>query len=254
MSWRLLLPPFCGYFRVNESFFARLSYKGVAHSGKGMNENTMDLREAGHPPERPSTAVEDAEILAEIARGDLRRFDALVDRYKCRLMSYIGHRVPDRHHAEDLIQESFLRLFRAARSDGYSGQASVSTWLFTIAGNCVTDYLRASGRRPLTLETDTAAENANTLPSMLDSRPSTGLDPVEAVARRESQGRAEALLDGLPDKQRQVVALKVLGGLTLAEVAAVVECPLGTAKSRLLYGLRKIKASLARLGRHNHER
>jgi RNA polymerase sigma-70 factor (ECF subfamily) len=62
------------------------------------------------------------------------------------------------------------------------------------------------------------------------------------------------LLDGLPDEQRRVVALKVLGGLTLAEVAAVVGCPLGTVKSRLLYGLRKVQASIARLERCNHER
>jgi len=215
---------------------------------------TMDLPETRHPPDQPPTAVEDAEILAEIARGDLRRFDTLVDRYKCRLMSYIGHRVPDRHHAEDLTQASFLRLFRAAQRGGYSGQASVSTWLFTIADNCATDYLRASGRRPLTLETDTARGNTDASPSMLDCRTSAALDPAEAAARRESLRRAEALLDCLPDAQRRVVALKVLGGLTLAEVAAVVGCPLGTAKSRLLYGLRKIEASLACMGRHNHER
>jgi len=214
----------------------------------------MDLPETKYPPDQPPIAVEDAKILAEIAGGDLRRFDTLVDRYKCRLMSYIGHRVPDRHHAEDLTQASFLRLFRAARSGGYSGRASVSTWLFTIADNCATDYLRASGRRPLTLETDTAGGNTDASPRVLDRRPSAVLDPAEAAARRESQRRAEALLDCLPDKQRRVVALKVLGGLTLAEVAAVVGCPLGTAKSRLLYGLRKIEASLACLGRHDHER
>ena len=216
--------------------------------------NSMHPAETRHPPDQRPIAVEDAKILAEIAQGDLRRFDTLVDRYKCRLMSYIRHRVPDRHHAEDLTQESFLRLFRAARSGGYSGQASVSTWLFTIADNCATDYLRASGRRPLTLETDTAGGNTDASPSMLDCRPSAVLDPAEATARRESQHRAEALLDRLPDEQRRVVALKVLGGLTLAEVAAVVGCPLGTAKSRLLYGLRKIEALLARLGRYNHER
>ena len=216
--------------------------------------NPMDLPETRHPPDPPPAFVEDVEILAEIARGDLGRFDVLVDRYKVRLMSYLGHRVPDRHHAEDLVQEAFLRLFRAARNGGYSGQASVSTWLFTIADNCATDYLRASGRQPLTLESDTAGRNNDDSASMLDRRPSTDLDPAEAAARRESQGRAEALLDCLPEEQRRVVALKVLGGLTLAEIAAVVGCPLGTVKSRLLYGLRKIEASLARLGRHNHER
>jgi RNA polymerase sigma-70 factor, ECF subfamily len=211
----------------------------------------MDLPAAMSPPEPPPAFAEDIAILAEIARGDLRRFDVLVDRYKIRLMSYLGHRVPDRHHAEDLVQEAFLRLFRAARSDRYSGQASVATWLFTIADNCATDYLRAAGRQRLTLESDTAGIDNSA--RMLDRCSSSDLGPVEAAVHSESQGRAEDLLAPLPAEQRRVVALKVLGGLTLAEVAAVVGCPVGTAKSRLLYGLRKIEASLACPGRRNHE-
>jgi RNA polymerase sigma-70 factor (ECF subfamily) len=213
----------------------------------------MDRPETRYPPDQPPAFVEDAQILGEIAQGDLGRFDVLVNRYKVRLMSYLGHRVPDRHHSEDLVQEAFLRLFRAARNGGYSGQARVSTWLFTIADNCATDYLRASGRQPLTLETDTAEKNDDDSARMLDGCPSSDLDPAEVAARRESQNRAEALLDCLPEEQRRVVALKVLGGLTLAEVAAVVGCPIGTAKSRLLYGLRKIEALLARSGSRNHE-
>jgi RNA polymerase sigma-70 factor (ECF subfamily) len=213
----------------------------------------MDRPETRDAPDPPPTSVEDARILAEIARGDLGRFDVLVDRYKVRLMSYLRHRVPDRHHAEDLVQEAFLRMFRAARSGGYSGRASVCTWLFTIADNCATDYLRASGRQPPMLESDTAGRNEDDSARMLDRRSAPDPDPAEAAARRESQGRAEALLDCLPEEQRRVVALKVLGGLTLAEIAAVVGCPLGTVKSRLLYGLRKIEASLARPGRRNHE-
>ena len=214
----------------------------------------MNLPETRHPPDQPTTSVEDAEILAEIARGDLTRFDILVNRYRDRLTSYIGHRLRDRHHAEDLAQEAFLRLFRAARAGGYSERASVSTWLFTIADNRTTDFLRASGRRPLALESDAVGRDNDDSTRALDRRPSANPDPAETVARRESQGRAEALLDCLPEEQRRVVALKVLGGLTLAEVAAVVGCPLGTAKSRLLYGLRKIESSLAHLGRHNDER
>jgi RNA polymerase sigma-70 factor, ECF subfamily len=216
--------------------------------------NPMDLPKTIYPPDPQPALVEDVEILAEIVRGDLGRFDVLVNRYKGRLTSYLSHRVPDRHHTEDLVQEAFLRLFRAARNGGYSGRASVSTWLFTIADNCATDYLRASGRQPLTLESDTAgSRNDADSASMLDRHCSPDVDPAEAAARRESQGRAEALLDCLPEEQRRVVALKVLGGLTLAEIAVVVGCPVGTAKSRLLYGLRKIEASLARLGRRNHE-
>jgi RNA polymerase sigma-70 factor (ECF subfamily) len=207
----------------------------------------------GRQPDPLLASAQDAEILAEIARGNLARFDVLVDRYKVRLMSYIGHRVADRHQAEDLVQETFLRLFRAARSGGYSGRASVCTWLFTIAENCTTDYLRASGRQPVRLETNTAGRAGDESRNLFDRRPAADLDPAETASRRESQNRAEALLDRLPEEQRRVVALRVLGGLTLAEVAAVVGCPLGTAKSRLLYGLRKLEASLAQSGERNHE-
>jgi RNA polymerase sigma-70 factor, ECF subfamily len=214
----------------------------------------MNVAEIGRASDQRPTSAADAEILTEIARGDLARFDLLVDRYKLRLMSYVGHRVRDRHHAEDLVQEAFLRLFRAARNGGYSGQATVCTWLFTIADNCVTDYLRAAGRQPLTLESDTAGRDDGDCAGMLDRQAAANRDPVEAAVQRESQDRAQALLDGLPDEQRRVVALRVLGGLTLAEVAAVVGCPLGTAKSQLLYGLRKIETLLAAAGRQTDER
>ena len=214
----------------------------------------MDPPETKCPADQRPALADDAEILSQIAAGDLGRFDVLVDRYKGRLMSYLSHRVPDRHQAEDLVQEAFLRLFRSARSGGYSGKASVCTWLFTIADNCATDYLRASGRRPMTLESDAAGSNGDDdSASRLDRRTGADLDPADAAVRRESQCRAEALMNGLPEEQRRVVALKVLGGLTLAEVAAVVGCPLGTVKSRLLYGLRKIEASLAQPGRRNYE-
>lgn len=214
----------------------------------------MDLAETTFSPESPPAFVEDVEILAEIARGDLRRFDALVDRYKGRLMGYLGHRVPDRHHAEDIVQEAFLRLFRAARNGGYTKQAGVSTWLFTIADNCATDHLRTYGRKRLTLESDSAGRDGDGSTNVIERCPSPDRDPADAATHHESQDRAEALLQRLPEEQRRVVALKVLGGLTLVEVAAVVGCPLGTAKSRLLYGLRKIEALLAPTRRRNHER
>jgi RNA polymerase sigma-70 factor, ECF subfamily len=219
-----------------------------------MTGNARNVPKTTHLPQSAPASVEDVDILAEIVRGDLGHFDVLVDRYKVRLMSYLGHRLSDRHQAEDLVQEAFLRLFRAARNGGYSARASVSTWLFTIADNCTTDYLRASGRRPLTLESDAVGGNGDSSADVLDRFVSSSTDPVEAAARRESQGRAEALLASLPEEQHRVVALKVFGGLTLPEVATVVGCPVGTAKSRLFHGLRKIEALLARSGSRDDDR
>ena len=125
-------------------------------------------------------------------------------------MSYVGHRVPDRHHAEDLVQEAFLRLFRAARNGGYTGRANVSTWLFTIADNCATDYLRASGRQPLTLESDTSEETTTTRQAGSTAAPSPDLDPVEAAAPVAKVKARGGPAGRLPEEQRRVVALKVL--------------------------------------------
>ena len=214
-----------------------------------MNVNCMAQPEPASWPSKMPSVASDAQLLAEVTQGILDRFDVLVDRYKVRLTSYIRHRVPDLHHAEDLAQETFLRMFRAARADQYAGRASVATWLFTIADNCVTDYLRAVGRRPLALETDAGSRADRPSSGVLDVTPAEGSDPMESASHREGQLRADALLAPLPDDQRRVVALKVLGGLTLSEIAEKLGCPVGTVKSRLFYGLRKIEESLVRSGR-----
>ena len=169
---------------------------------------------------------DDADALRRIARGDLTRFDAFVGRYRARVTSYVFHRVGDLHRAEDIAQEAFLRAFRAAADGGFRGNGSAAPWLFAIARNCATDYLR--GREA----------------------PAVPL-PVEGLAadgqRRaaDEDDPASDLLAALPEPQRDVVALKVLCGLTFSEIAEVMGCPAETAKSRMRYGLRKLREALS---------
>jgi len=170
----------------------------------------------------------DAEALRRIAGGDAGEFDTLVNRHKDRLLRHIHRRIQDPHRAEDLTQEAFLRLFRAARAGGYTGQARVVTWLFTIAANCVTDHLRAEGRRL-----------SFTLQQSADS-PSSH-DPQLLAERGESEARVASMLGELPENQRVVVELKVLDGLSFGEIAELLGCPVPTVKSRLVYALRKLK-------------
>ena len=169
----------------------------------------------------------DAAALNGVARGDFAGFDELVDRHKVRLFRHIRRRIADPHKAEDLTQEAFLRLFRAARESGYSaGRARVVTWLFTIAANVVTDHLRAEGVR----------ESVR-----LVREQSEPTDPHDAAAAREGESRVRRLLLELPEAQRTVVELHVLDGLTFADVAELVGAPVPTVKSRLVYALRKLK-------------
>jgi len=184
--------------------------------------------EADDSSSPPSPAPDaDAAALARVARGDLAGFDELVDRHKVRLFRHIRRRIADPHKSEDLTQEAFLRLFRAARDGGYSaGRARVVTWLFTIAANVVTDHLRAEGVR----------ESVRLVREQTEPT-----DPHDAAAAREGESRIRRLLLELPEAQRTVVELHVLDGLTFTDVAELVGAPVPTVKSRLVYALRKLK-------------
>ncbi len=193
-----------------------------------MRADTRQPREPNGP--------DDAEVLSEIARGELDRFDAFVDRYKGRLFAFIRQRVGDAHRAEDLTQDVFLRAFRAARRGGYDGRPNAGAWLFSIAHNCVTDYLRLLARRPVVVDA-----GAGDVPAR----------STEPARRDPLRSTVYAMLAHLPPEQREVVVLKAVGGLTFAEIAAVVGCPVPTAKSRMRYGLEKLRALLSEGGKPN---
>jgi RNA polymerase sigma-70 factor (ECF subfamily) len=176
------------------------------HPGAAADARATDAT-APTPPVLPAESESDAAALARVASGDFTGFDELVDRYKLRLFRHIRRRIADPHKAEDLTQEAFLRLFRAARGGGYTGRARVVTWLFTIAGNVVTDHLRAERVRSAV---GVAREH---------SEPQ---DPMDVAAAREGESRVRRLLLELPEAQRTVVELHVLDGLTFADIAELV--------------------------------
>lgn len=176
-------------------------------------------------PPRERSQSEDRSILREISRGDLGRFDRFVDRYKRPLLRYLALRVGDAHRAEDLCQEVFLRVFRSSGRHGYTGAGAVSTWLFAIASNCATDYLRAMKRKPIqTVET----LSEDHLPSAAQHE-----DPLEQVLRSERSNELTDLVRLLDEPLREVVALRIYGAMTFREAAEVIGCPVSTVKSRM---------------------
>lgn len=186
----------------------------------------------------PPPGAENSSILLRINRDDHRGFDSFVNQYKNRLFAYILHRVGDLHRSEDLTQEVFLRAFRSAAGGKPLVAGGAGAWLFTIARNCVIEFLRAHGRRPLVLEADLAAGKS------LPARPRSSTcpaDPSDALQRDDERRRIEGLLGKLPEDQREVLALRVFGGLTVAEIAESTGCSPNTVKSRLRYGLMKVR-------------
>ena len=171
------------------------------------------------------TESTDREILAEIAAGELGRFDELVDRYKGRLLKYLYSRVREFGTAEDLAQEVFLKVFRSPPRGGTGGgDGTVKTWLFRVARNSATDYLRGVERRK----------------RLMRLQSQEVVKEPTAAEMEEERLRVEGYLRELPVEQAEVVGLRVFGDLTVSEIAQVTGVGVATVKSRMRYGLAKI--------------
>lgn len=181
--------------------------------------------------------LDDASLVAGLALGDEQAALAFVRRFQDAVFGLALSVTRDRALAEDVSQEVFVRAWRAAGNYD-PRRASALTWLLTITRNAAIDAVRA--RRP----TPVLAE---TLERLLDVtlRSAADTDDTERLAllTLESE-RALARLQALPEEQARAVALAVLGGCTAAEVGRHENIPLGTAKTRIRTGLRRLRETL----------
>jgi RNA polymerase sigma-70 factor (ECF subfamily) len=175
---------------------------------------------------------------AEIARG-LRRHDAdlldrLIEQYQHRLLRFLIYLTGSRETAEDLFQETWLRVLE--RGSQYDGKHNFSTWLFTIARNLSVDILRK--KKPVSLDTSTEDEEPVDRP---DPRQASAFD---VVAGREQSEQVTRALGGIPQEYREAIVLRFHEELSLEEIAAITRTPLGTVKSRIYRGLNHLMPRL----------
>ena len=162
-------------------------------------------------------------------------FEVLVEAFQDRLVAYAFARLRNLADAEDVVQDVFVTAFvRRARLRRVD---HVGPYLYRMVANACTDALRRRKRRGISLEDVPAAEI-----------PSTTRNPSHAAAAAQEMRRVEDLLQCLPARQAEVVRLRVVAELPLAEIAQVVGCPVATAKSRLRYGLAKLRKLIPEKG------
>jgi len=176
---------------------------------------------------------------SSIARGLRRRdpdlLDRLIEQYQHRLLRYLVYLSGNRELAEDLFQETWIRVLE--RGDQYDGKHEFSTWLYAVARNLTIDYLRR--KRPMSL--DGLMEDEEHAPlEPVDTRPSAW----EVVAQHELAERISGALINLPAEYRETVVLRFQEGLALEEIAIVTRAKLGTVKSRLYRGLNMLMSLL----------
>ncbi len=182
----------------------------------------------------------DQELIRRIQAGDAGAFDALFDRYSRMLRRHMAGMVRDEAAADDLLQETFLRVW--TRAEQYVGQGGAKGWLFRIATNQALNHLRSARRRrqqPLEARQADDGDAEQTPPAwMVDDTVRSPQAELEAAEQLELWRR---LVDGLDEPKRQVYSLFYDRQMDMRAVAEELGIPLGTAKSRL-HHTRKILA------------
>ena len=182
----------------------------------------------------------DEDLVARSRGGDLDSFNQLILRWE-RPIYALAYRVIGREEdARDVVQETFLRAFRAL--PGFKGQAKFSSWLYRIALNLCRDWIRRRRRSPLV-----------ELPEGVDPiELATERGPVETVedlaSRKELSEAVAQAMSLLPEEQRTAIILKEYHGMTFQEIADLQGCPLSTVKTRLYQGLSVLRRNLEKSG------
>jgi RNA polymerase sigma-70 factor (ECF subfamily) len=172
--------------------------------------------------------------------GDVRAFELLVTRHRKPVFNFILRFVRDPAQAEDVTQETFLRLVKGA--DAYERQAKFTTWLYTIARNlCIDASRRGKHRKAASLDAPIDDESGAVL---LDLVPDGAAGVDRQAQSRELAVRIRAAIESLPDEQREIFLLREVADLQFNEIAAVVGCPENTVKSRMRYALEKLREAL----------
>ena len=185
------------------------------------------------------TQEENAAIARGLKRQDPELLDQLIEQYQHRLLRYLLFLTGRREVAEDLFQETWMRVL--VRGAQYNGKARFDTWLFTIARNLVIDLSRKRTMSSL----DEMSESDE------DERPfevaMTGPSPLEQFASREDSAEVGEVLLTLDASYREVLVLRFYEEMSLEEIAGVTRAPLSTVKSRLYRGLASLRPELEKL-------
>jgi RNA polymerase sigma-70 factor, ECF subfamily len=183
----------------------------------------------------------DEVLMLAYQRGDVRAFEILLTRHRRPVFNFILRYVGLRETAEDLLQETFLRVIKGAET--YQRQAKFTTWLYTIARNlCVDQSRRAKHRKAQSLDAPlNSSADAGTL---LDVLPAGGIASDRQTVNKELLVRMEAAISRLVEEQREVFLMREFLDMPFKEIAEVVGVPENTVKSRMRYALEKLRLEL----------
>jgi RNA polymerase sigma-70 factor, ECF subfamily len=173
----------------------------------------------------------DAPLIERVKRGDVKAFEMLVVKYQRRIERLIGRMVRDVDLVPDIAQETFIRAYRAIPQ--FRGESAFYTWLYRIAVNTAKKALGDLKRDPLVVESSRAPHDDEDETSRVENELSDGETPDAVLASKEIAVAVNAAVEALSEDLRQAITLREIEGLSYEEIAELMNCPIGTVRSRI---------------------
>jgi len=170
----------------------------------------------------------DQELVERAQRGDKQAFGLLVEKYQRKLARLLSRFVRDPAEVEDVTQEAFIKAYRALPK--FRGDSAFYTWLYRIGINTAKNYLMAAGRRAPT-STGVDSDEAESLAEGEQLRDIN--TPESLILSREIGDTVNATMEGLPEELRTAIQLREIEGMSYEDIAQIMNCPIGTVRSRI---------------------
>jgi RNA polymerase sigma-70 factor (ECF subfamily) len=179
-------------------------------------------------------------LVERVQSGDQQAFGLLVGKYQRKLLRLVGRFVRDPAEAEDVTQEAFIKAYRALPN--FRGESAFYTWLYRIGVNTAKNWLVANGRRMPTVTDITNDESDGGIEDSAFLRDEE--TPERVLQSKQIGATVNAAMDALPDDLRTAISLREIDGLSYEEIAQVMDCPIGTVRSRIFRARDAIAAKL----------
>lgn len=169
----------------------------------------------------------DLALVQRVQRGERSAFDVLVLRYQQKVLKLVLRYIRDPMEAEDVVQEAFIKAFRAIGS--FRGDSAFYTWIYRIAINTAKNALVSSKRRPVSFDIDVQDPEQGDL----EARLTDGETPEQLAMTEEIRQTVNRAMADLPDDLRTAIVLREIDGLSYEDIAESMDCPVGTVRSRI---------------------
>jgi RNA polymerase sigma-70 factor (ECF subfamily) len=173
------------------------------------------------------TNLLDAELVQRVQAGDKGAFDVLVQKYQHKVVNLVGRFVSDHAECQDIAQDAFIKAYRAINS--FRGDSQFYTWLYRIAANTAKNYLASRARKSpgYTIDVDDAEHFEG------ESGLKEYANPENLLLTEEIKATIFSAIERLPEDLKSAISLREMDGLSYEEIAQVMDCPIGTVRSRI---------------------